>query len=64
MGIRNTPLVWLLEVVETGRRRRWTPEAKLRIDAESFEGAEIGLGDGAAPRDLGLAAVCVAQGVP
>jgi transposase len=26
-----------LEVVETGRRRRWTPEAKLRIVAESFE---------------------------
>ncbi len=27
-----------LEVVELGRRRRWTPEAKLRIVEESFAG--------------------------
>jgi transposase len=30
-----------LEVVETGRRRCWTPEAKLRIVAESFEGPRL-----------------------
>jgi transposase len=33
----DTSQVRRLEVVETGRRRRWTPEAKLRIVAESFE---------------------------
>ena len=33
----DTSQVRWLDVVETGRRRRWTPEAKLRIVAESFE---------------------------
>ena len=33
----DTSQVRRLEVVETGRRRRWTPEAKLRIVMESFE---------------------------
>ena len=32
----DTRQVQRLEVIETGRRRRWTPEAKLRIVAESF----------------------------
>ena len=32
----DTRRVQRLEVVETGRRRRWTPEAKLRIVEESF----------------------------
>jgi transposase len=31
-------LVERLEVVNTGRRRRWTPEQKLRIVAESYRG--------------------------
>jgi transposase len=30
-----------LEVVETGRRRRWTDEKKLRIVAESLSGARL-----------------------
>jgi transposase len=31
-----------LEVVETGRRRRWTEEEKLRIVAESLSGPRLG----------------------
>jgi transposase len=30
-----------LEVIETGRRRRWTPEAKLRIVEESYAGPRL-----------------------
>jgi transposase len=32
-----------LEVVETGRRRRWTIEAKLRIVSESLSGPRLAL---------------------
>ena len=35
---KDSPLVQRLEVVNTGRRRRWTPEEKLRIVAESYQG--------------------------
>lgn len=35
---RDSGQVSRLEVVETGRRRRWSPEAKVRIVAESFSG--------------------------
>jgi transposase len=35
---KDTALVQRLEVVEFGRRRRWTTEAKLRIVEESFAG--------------------------
>jgi transposase len=37
----DTPQVQRLEVIETGRRRRWTPEAKLRIVEESYAGARV-----------------------
>ena len=30
-----------LEVIETGRRRRWTPEPKLRIVEESYAGPRV-----------------------
>jgi transposase len=36
------PVFERLEVVETGRRRRWTEEEKLRIVAESLSGARQG----------------------
>jgi transposase len=34
----STPKVSTLEVIQTGARRRWTAEEKLRIVAESFNG--------------------------
>jgi transposase len=37
----DTPQVQRLEVIETGRRRRWTPEAKLRIVEESYAGPRL-----------------------
>jgi len=35
---RDSVLVSRLEVVDTGRRRRWTPEEKIRIVEESLSG--------------------------
>jgi transposase len=37
-GRKDSAQVQRLEVVELGRRRRWTSEAKLRIIEESFAG--------------------------
>jgi transposase len=37
----DTGQVQRLEVIETGRRRRWTPEAKLRIVEESYAGPRL-----------------------
>ena len=43
MAVRKyRPLIERLEVVETGRRRRWTEDEKLRIVAESLSGARQG----------------------
>ena len=41
-GFKDRPEVTRLEVVETGRRRRWTEEEKLRIVTESLSGARMG----------------------
>jgi transposase len=41
-GIKDRPEVTRLEVVETGRRRRWTDEEKLRIVTESLSGPRLG----------------------
>src|SRR5215813_138466 len=41
-GLRDRPEVTRLEVVETGRRRRWTEEEKLRIVTESLSGPRLG----------------------
>lgn len=35
----SRPVIEHLEIVETGRRRRWTEDEKLRIVAESLSGA-------------------------
>lgn len=37
----ETRQVQRLEVIETGRRRRWTREAKLRIVEESYAGPRV-----------------------
>ena len=37
----ETRQVQRLEVIETGRRPRWTPEAKLRIVEESYAGPRL-----------------------
>ena len=37
----DMPQVQRLEVIESGRRRRWTPEAKLRIVEESYAGPRL-----------------------
>jgi transposase len=39
---KDRPEVTRLEVVETGRRRRWTEEEKLRIVTESLSGPRLG----------------------
>jgi transposase len=39
--LTDSHLVSRLEVVETGRRRRWTDEEKLRIVEESFSGPRL-----------------------
>jgi transposase len=41
-GHKDRPEVSRLEVVETGRRRRWSEEEKLRIVAESLSGPRQG----------------------
>jgi transposase len=41
-GFKDSPEVMRLEVVETGRRRRWTEEEKLRIVMESLSGPRLG----------------------
>jgi transposase len=41
-GLKDRPEVTRLEVVETGRRRRWTEEEKLRIVTESLNGPRMG----------------------
>ena len=58
------PVFERLEVVETGRRRRWTEDEKLRIVAESLSGCASGFVDGATVRHLAIAADDVASAVP
>jgi len=41
-GLKDRPEVTRLEVVETGRRRRWSEEEKLRIVTESLSGPRLG----------------------
>src|SRR5215208_7621823 len=41
-GLTDRPEVSRLEVVNTGRRRRWTDEEKLRIVMESLSGPRLG----------------------
>lgn len=38
---KDRPQVTRLEIVETGRRRRWSEAEKLRIVAESFSGRRL-----------------------
>lgn len=40
---KDRPEASRMEVVETGRRRRWTEEEKLRIVMESLSGARLGM---------------------
>lgn len=42
-SVKDSPEVMRLEVVETGRRLRWTEEEKLRIVMESLSGPRLGL---------------------
>jgi transposase len=51
-GLKDRPEVSRLEVVEIGRRRRWTEEEKLRIVMESLSGPRLG---SATARRYGLA---------
>jgi transposase len=51
-GHKDKPEVSRLEVVETGRRRRWTEDEKMRIVAESLSGPRLGL---ATARRYGIA---------
>ena len=41
-GLKDSPEVTRLEVVETGRRRRWAEQEKLRIVMESLSGPRLG----------------------
>ena len=62
--LTSRPVVEPLEVVETGRRRRWTEDKKLRIVAESLSGVRQVFFDGAATRHLAIVADDVASAVP
>lgn len=42
-GHKDSPEVTRLEVIDTGRRRRWTEDEKLRIVMESLSGPRLGL---------------------
>ena len=41
-GFKDRPQATRLEIVETGRRRRWSEEEKLRIVTESVSGPRMG----------------------
>src|SRR5215213_6815095 len=41
-GLTDRPEVSRLEVVDSGRRRRWTEDEKLRIVMESLSGPRLG----------------------
>ena len=41
-GFKDRPEATRLEIVETGRRRRWSEEEKLRIVTESLSGPRMG----------------------
>ena len=41
-GLTDRPEVSRLDVVDTGRRRRWTEDEKLRIVMESLSGPRLG----------------------
>ena len=56
-------MVSRLEVVDTGRRRRWSDDEKLRIVTESFVGPAAGVGDGAAAWVVEVTVVFLAQGL-
>ena len=49
-----------LEVVETGRRRRWSEDEKLKIVLESLQAPAPGRGDRAAVRHFALVAAAMA----
>ena len=53
-----------LEVVETGRRRRWSEDEKLRIVLESLQRAARDICDGAAIRHIALLADQMAAIIP
>ena len=61
---KDRPVFERLEVVETGRRRRWTEDEKLRIVAESLSGARLGSSTARRLRHLAIAADDVASAVP
>ena len=42
IGFKDRPQGTRLEIVETGRRRRWSEEEKLRIVTESLSGPRMG----------------------
>lgn len=48
----DRPQVTVLEIVDTGRRRRWSKAEKLRIVEESFFPTSAGVGDGSRARAL------------
>ena len=52
-----------LEVVETGRRRRWSDAEKLRIVEESMAGPQLVSATARASRGFEAAPVLVAQGL-
>src|SRR5262245_9513543 len=62
--LTDTRQISRLEIVDTGRRRRWSAAEKLRIIEESF-GSAAGIGDGASAWDFQPAPVrpALASGV-
>jgi hypothetical protein len=53
-GHKSSTQIERLEVVETGRRRRWSDDEKLRIRVGELGGTASDIIDGEAPRDIAL----------
>src|SRR5713101_9013664 len=62
-SLTDTRPISRLEIVDTGRRRRWSDEAKVRIVEESLSGPRLASATARSARDFQPAFVYVAQGV-
>ena len=63
-GHKHSTQIERLEVVETGRRRRWSDDEKLKIVLESMQNSACNIIDSEAPWDFALIADDLAARLP